>query len=464
MRPRRMARATQPTPSSRVLRDGAGGPVRGAEPARILDADWSESATHEIEIQFLPGGHPRAITRSFVATSASPTDEGAGRPSLTRRRATRGGRVERRRTRREHGGGHDCWRARDGFLRARASARVVSRVTSRALCGALMPTWRFLARRTWPRRRPRDSSDARAGALAFARVSESDDASSAPAAPAADAATPPALPARREPSIPPSSPSPREGVNAALVGVDERLERRHARRSRGSPMVPTTLTPSLNPPAPPQPSRKRRWTSSSTSDPPAPPRLRRAARPSSLAATTTSPTTIEQHRAREAAEPHREHHLRLTRRRPAFPPRPFGGRVFRAPSGEQCAGAVTFWERAASRLRPDGGCSAAASRRSSSTRSRRPLSPSYTSRLQIHEAAHLLAHLMGIPEGTHDVEPGRARWPGCSTCRTSCSATGLPARGGAGKIGSGSLGRFSCVALAGISTEHVAHGFAEGVA
>ena len=31
-----------------------------------------------------------------------------------------------------------------------------------------------------------------------------------------------------------------------------------------------------------------------------------------------------------------------------------------------------------------------------------------------------------------------------------------------GKIGAGSLGRFSCVALAGISMEYVAYGFAEG--
>jgi hypothetical protein len=136
-------------------------------------------------------------------------------------------------------------------------------------------------------------------------------------------------------------------------------------------------------------------------------------------------------------------------------------------------------------------------------------SPSYKNRLQLHEAAHfLVAYLMGIlPKGytlssldAYDKYGALNVQAGCAFCDGAFQRE--VARGGGsllsrvallylhsvgvlrsltldtirhvslslsdvaslcgGKIGAGSLGRFSCVALAGISMEYIAYGFAEG--
>jgi hypothetical protein len=93
-------------------------------------------------------------------------------------------------------------------------------------------------------------------------------------------------------------------------------------------------------------------------------------------------------------------------------------------------------------------------------------SSSYRSRLQLHEAAHfLVAYLMGIlPKGYTLSSIDAYNEYGALNVQAGCAfCDGAFQREVArGKIGSGSLGRFSCVALAGISMEYVAYGFAEG--
>ena len=93
-------------------------------------------------------------------------------------------------------------------------------------------------------------------------------------------------------------------------------------------------------------------------------------------------------------------------------------------------------------------------------------STSYRSRLQLHEAAHfLVAYLMGIlPKGYTLSSIDAYNEYGALNVQAGCAfCDGAFQREVArGKIGSGSLGRFSCVALAGISMEYVAYGFAEG--
>ena len=93
-------------------------------------------------------------------------------------------------------------------------------------------------------------------------------------------------------------------------------------------------------------------------------------------------------------------------------------------------------------------------------------SSSYKSRLQLHEAAHfLVAYLMGIlPKGYTLSSLDAYNKYGALNVQAGCAfCDGAFQREVArGKIGAGSLGRFSCVALAGISMEYVAYGFAEG--
>lgn len=93
-------------------------------------------------------------------------------------------------------------------------------------------------------------------------------------------------------------------------------------------------------------------------------------------------------------------------------------------------------------------------------------SASYKDRLQLHEAAHfLVAYLMGIlPKGYTLSSLDAYNKYGALNVQAGCAfCDGAFQREVAkGKIGSGSLGRFSCVALAGISMEYVAYGFAEG--
>ena len=142
----------------------------------------------------------------------------------------------------------------------------------------------------------------------------------------------------------------------------------------------------------------------------------------------------------------------------------FGGWVFFArPSGEQCAGAVTFLGGALAfdQIAFGGGVEALILDTLAQA-----TSPSYTSRLQIHEAAHfLVAYLMGIlPKGYTLSSLDAYERYGALNVQAGCAfCDGAFQREVArGKIGSGSLGRFSCVALAGISMEYVAYGFAEG--
>ena len=93
-------------------------------------------------------------------------------------------------------------------------------------------------------------------------------------------------------------------------------------------------------------------------------------------------------------------------------------------------------------------------------------SPSYVSRLQLHEAAHfLVAYLVGIvPKGYTLSSLDAYERYGALNVQAGCAfCDGAFQREVArGKIGSGSLGRFSCVALAGISMEYIAFGFSEG--
>ena len=93
-------------------------------------------------------------------------------------------------------------------------------------------------------------------------------------------------------------------------------------------------------------------------------------------------------------------------------------------------------------------------------------SPAYVSRLRLHEAAHfLVAYLMGIlPKGYTLSSLDAFREYGALNVQAGCAfCDGEFQREVArGKIGSASLGRFSCVALAGIGMEYVAYGYAEG--
>lgn len=93
-------------------------------------------------------------------------------------------------------------------------------------------------------------------------------------------------------------------------------------------------------------------------------------------------------------------------------------------------------------------------------------SPAYVSRLRIHEAAHfLVAYLMGIlPKGytlssldAYEKYGALNVQAGCAFCDGE-----FQKEVSLGKIGARSLGRFSCVALAGIGMEYVAYGYAEG--
>jgi len=93
-------------------------------------------------------------------------------------------------------------------------------------------------------------------------------------------------------------------------------------------------------------------------------------------------------------------------------------------------------------------------------------SPAYRDRLQLHEAAHfLVAYLMGIlPKGYTLSSIDAYNKYGALNVQAGCAfCDGAFQREVArGKIGAGSLGKFSCVALAGISMEYIAYGFAEG--
>ena len=93
-------------------------------------------------------------------------------------------------------------------------------------------------------------------------------------------------------------------------------------------------------------------------------------------------------------------------------------------------------------------------------------STEYKARLRIHEAAHfLVAYLMGIlPKGYTLSSLDAYEKYGALNVQAGCAfCDGAFQREVArGKIGSGSLGRFSCVALAGISMEYIAFGFSEG--
>lgn len=93
-------------------------------------------------------------------------------------------------------------------------------------------------------------------------------------------------------------------------------------------------------------------------------------------------------------------------------------------------------------------------------------SPQYVTRLRLHEAAHfLVAYLMGIlPKGY--TLSSKDAWEkynalnvqaGCAFCDGE-----FQEEVALGKITSASLGKFACVALAGIGMEYVEFGFAEG--
>jgi len=94
------------------------------------------------------------------------------------------------------------------------------------------------------------------------------------------------------------------------------------------------------------------------------------------------------------------------------------------------------------------------------------LSPAYVSRLRLHEAAHfLVAYLMGIlPKGYTLSSLDAFEKYGALNVQAGCAFCDgeFQRETRLGKIGSASLGRFSCVALAGIGMEYVAYGYAEG--
>jgi len=93
-------------------------------------------------------------------------------------------------------------------------------------------------------------------------------------------------------------------------------------------------------------------------------------------------------------------------------------------------------------------------------------SQTYVARLRLHEAAHfLVAYLMGIlPKGYTLSSADAYKEYGALNVQAGCAFCdgAFQAEVAKGKITSGSLGRFSCVALAGIGMEYVAYGFAEG--
>lgn len=93
-------------------------------------------------------------------------------------------------------------------------------------------------------------------------------------------------------------------------------------------------------------------------------------------------------------------------------------------------------------------------------------SKTYVARLRLHEAAHfLVAYLMGIlPKGYTLSSADAYKEYGALNVQAGCAFCdgAFQAEVAKGKITSGSLGRFSCVALAGIGMEYVAYGFAEG--
>ncbi|ACO60794.1 predicted protein, partial [Micromonas commoda] len=93
-------------------------------------------------------------------------------------------------------------------------------------------------------------------------------------------------------------------------------------------------------------------------------------------------------------------------------------------------------------------------------------SKTYVARLRLHEAAHfLVAYLMGIlPKGYTLSSLDAYKEYGALNVQAGCAFCdgAFQAEVAKGKITSGSLGRFSCVALAGIGMEYVAYGFAEG--
>ena len=93
-------------------------------------------------------------------------------------------------------------------------------------------------------------------------------------------------------------------------------------------------------------------------------------------------------------------------------------------------------------------------------------SPAYVTRLRLHEAAHfLVAYLMGIlPKGYTLSSLDAFEKYGALNVQAGCAFCDgeFQREVRRGKIGSASLGRFSCVALAGIGMEYVAYGYAEG--
>ena len=300
------------------------------------------------------------------------------------------------------------------------------------------------------------------GALALARVSESDDAPAAPAPPPADAATPPP-PAPSRTFDPAVVALASEGVDAALARVDERLELAMRGEAAGSP--------------------------DGSDDADALKSARAAAAAEDEAVNIVEYLrSVGSLRGYGAARlvPRRDYdlsELRLNNIEAEKLLSPtestisglrdvvqrfllvlFGGWVFFArPSGEQTAGAVAFLGGALAfdQIAFGGGVEALILDTLAQA-----TSPSYKSRLQLHEAAHfLVAYLMGIlPKGYTLSSLDAYERYGALNVQAGCAfCDGAFQREVArGKIGSGSLGRFSCVALAGISMEYVAYGFAEG--
>ena len=137
--------------------------------------------------------------------------------------------------------------------------------------------------------------------------------------------------------------------------------------------------------------------------------------------------------------------------------------VFAAhPDGRRWPARSPRW---AARWRRTKSPSAAASRLALDTAAQKT-SPAYVSRLRLHEAAHfLVAYLMGIlPKGYTLSSLDAFEKYGALNVQAGCAFCDgeFQREVRRGKIGSASLGRFSCVALAGIGMEYVAYGYAEG--
>lgn len=141
-----------------------------------------------------------------------------------------------------------------------------------------------------------------------------------------------------------------------------------------------------------------------------------------------------------------------------------GGYIFLAhPDGRQIAGLITLLSGfvAVDQIGFGGGMEALALDTAAQA-----MSPKYVDRLKKHEAAHfLVAYLMGILPKGYTLSSLDA-WEkynalnvqaGCAFCDGD-----FQREVALGKIGSGSLGKFSCVALAGIGMEYVEFGYAEG--